>query len=219
MNFISRFVSDDSDGCVVCLEKDDTVLTDKCDRPIILSKGLIYGSLDEMILQAKFAIEEAKKYNTSEGLCAVIEVDSKSFRFPERRLRKVFSYLMKEYSTEFEKGVIHFIHTTRLLRCGLKLAFPFLPLALKSKVVVHKNKESFFTNLPNESKLKRWGGTVQFSLTEYMTQKCEQVGEIVSQHNQPIDYSQIQEAKKMLYTVFKHETDTSDHSNNLTEEP
>ena len=170
---ISQYVNSSSDGCVLCLETERGCLTDTSNRPIVLSIGMVYGTLDDMKNQVEYALSRAQTHNVSNGICTVIECNHKSFRFPERHIKEIFDIARFKYK-ECTNGPIHFIYLPSLYRIGFKFALNFVPSSLRENIIVHKDLKTFLENIPLEYQLKRWKGTLDFDIDQYTKWRCDQ---------------------------------------------
>lgn len=179
MEQISRFLHGESNGCVLCLETRESVLVDNEDRPILLSIGMVHGTDEEMLYQVEYAMERARAYDVSKGVCTIIEASHTSFRFPNTGMLRVFRLLQRSY-VSMCVGPIHFVGMSERVRRGFHLSFKLLPRMLKRKFVVHDSWMSLVKCLPVQSRLCRWSGDVVYDLDAYVKRRCEQEGTVPS---------------------------------------
>jgi len=205
MNHTSAFLYSGCDGGVVCLEKGGGVLRDTNNRPIVLSFGMIYGSVEDMTKQVTYVMNRSSDHNACEtGICAVIEGNYKSFRVPEYRMKIIFDLLRFKYKEHMHNGVIHFINLSFVHRMGIKFVVRMLPTFLRSLIVVHTSMESFLKHMPDSSQLQRWGGSVQFDVDAYVAERCKVEGLEKSVSKNTIQMSQLLESKTMLASLTSY---------------
>jgi len=190
---ISKYVNTCSDGCVICLETEEGCLTDVCDRPIVLSIGIVYGTLEEMTKQVEYALQRARNYDVSNGVCTVVECNHKSFRFPEKNMKEIFDIVRFRYK-ECIDSPIHFISLPMFYRIGFNFALHFVPSSLSKNIIVHKNLSTFLKHIPYKHRLKRWNGTLDFDVDEYAKWRCKQENTTISLFSEKISVKCVQES-------------------------
>lgn len=201
MDRISKFLYNDCDGAVVCLEKNGSVLVDIQNRPIILSIGMIHGSQEEMMDQVSYVMSKASACNESDGICTVIEGNHKSFRFPELRMKNIFDFLRFRYEKQCTNGIIHFINISFIHRIGIKFAMNVIPSILSKQIVIHNSLKNFQKYIPESSFLERWGGNVEFDIDNFVITECEKEGVSRSLERKNIHSSQLQESLNVLSSI------------------
>lgn len=168
---MSQFVYGNSHGLVLCLETQTKSFRDILDRPIILSVGVVFGTLDEMKDQVNYALTRSKQYQVGNGICTVIEGNHKSFRFPDKTIVELLRYICKTHP-ECLNSPIHFVNLSRLYQFGVSIALKVIPEKLARNVYIHKNADSLHRHLQAESRLKRWGGKEDFDIDKYAEWRC-----------------------------------------------
>ena len=201
MDRISKFLYHGCDGAVVCLQKNEKILLDIHNRPIILSIGMIHGSQEEMIDQVSYVMSKASNCNINNGICTVIECNHNSFRFPELRMKNVFDFLRFQHEKECQDGIIHFINLSFIHRIGIKFAINLMPNVLSKQIVIHNSLKSFLKYIPENSYLERWGGNIEFDIDNYVNEQCKKENVSRSREIRNINTSQLQESLTVLHSI------------------
>ena len=196
MEQISTYVHSKSDGCVLCLERQNDLVKDLHERPVILSIGLVYGTEDEMKNQVVYALERCRKHDTRKGICTVIEANHKSFRFPTPSIFKILPFLHTHYSNEL--GVIHFINVPKFYFYGIRVALQLIPRSISSKVILHTNISTFQSEFHPDTLLTRWGGDVAFDIDLYVEERCKDENVAINNCKRKFDDEELKMSKTMM---------------------
>ena len=136
---------------------DGKQLYDNDGRALIISIGLPDGNAHDIILHTKKTLDEA--LSQSNGICTIIEVNHPTFRYPDRKLLKLFDYMSGNYNI-LDNPII-FINASKLMTTGINMAKKILPSRM-SNIITYENAKSLSKHLPNHSLLERWGGNIIF---------------------------------------------------------
>lgn len=140
---VEPFLRGGAHGYVACVETESGCVRDAEGRPVILCRGLLHGSVEEMKAQVDYTIGRCAIHGRV--FCTIIETRHPSFRFPDSSLRAVLHHLRK-YTDAC--GPIYLVGLPGLVARGVRLfAFPFLDADTKARLhfVAHSpvNVEDF----------------------------------------------------------------------------
>ena len=106
MNRISQFLYDGTSGGILCLETANDCIRNLDGNPIVLSIGMVFGSVDDMTYQVEYAIDRAITYfGHSVKFGTAAETNHLSFRFPDSKMKEIFDLLRFKYVNNI--GEIH----------------------------------------------------------------------------------------------------------------
>jgi len=203
MEVVSKYVYENSDGFIICLENEKDVFTDNEGRPIILSIGMVFGTLEDMKIQVQYALENAKKYNIEKGICTIIETNHKSFRFPEYKIKKLLHFVKESYE-DILQGPIHFINLPFMYRIGFHMGVSLIPEKFRKNIQIHKNNKTLLENIPEKFQLKSWGGLQIFDINLWVKNKCKDENIINYTNHAKIEEVQLKDSLLALIRANKH---------------
>ena len=176
---------DGPDGCLVCLEDGrDGVARDRCGRPIVVSIGLPYGSVSEMVEQLAYALLRAESHalpgQVPGEVCFVVEVEPRqgataTFRFVDKSLRAVLE-VQRAYFPGSLRSSIHLCKVPRTISFAFRLARPFLDKRLCENLKLHTTFAPLDKFIARECQLDVWGGSFDFDHEAYLQWRSQQEG-------------------------------------------
>lgn len=121
----------DTHGFVYVLENDDgTPVVTRVDEAVVLMRGMLYGTADEMCAQMEYTIECLR----GRSVCAIIDASHPSFRFPDAAVRVLFGR-MRALRIDIRR--IIFAGMSLVVRVGFRtFALPLLDNELREKISV-----------------------------------------------------------------------------------
>ena len=154
-----------SHGYVVCVEDTEGGLVcTSSGNALFLMAGMLHGELDEMIAQADYAFTRAGTHQ----VIAVIETQHASFRFPDLLTRQLFKSMQRH---DAKLDTVYILNLSRMMRIGFRLAMPFMSTETRAKLKIVTPTE-LAANLGPSATLQRWGGTVEFDATGYISRRA-----------------------------------------------
>lgn len=128
---IASRILGDSHGFAYVLENaDGTPLLTQSGDAIVLMRGMLYGTAEEMCAQMEYILQCVRPHR----ICAVIDATHASFRFPDATVRTLFRRVR---ALRVDIRRIIFAGMSRLVRVGFRsFAVPLLGAELRKKIDV-----------------------------------------------------------------------------------
>lgn len=186
-------------GYVICVECDDglPLLTVEGDA-VVLMRGMIHGTLEEMTRQADYAFAVASRHSST--VVAIVETRHKSFRFPDTLMRE-FLKKMRKYESKLQS--VYFAGLSFLVRTGMKLfAIPLLHYEMQKKlrIVDMGHLGSLFGR---DCALSEWGGRRKCTTDTFVYRRAAIDGVIPSTEERNFDESLLKKAEDALRNQLK----------------
>lgn len=178
---VACFMRGAPDGCIVCLEdmKGDCA-RDALGRPIVLSIGMLHGSLYEQKQQMVYALRRARHYYKNDAQihsnCVVIEVIPRpgakaTFRFPDQNTKQLME-MQKHHFPGTLSSTTHFCGVPSAVTWAFALCKPFMDAEAYNNMVLRPD----FSHLTGSgyldkcNALRSWGlgGGFDFDLDSYI---------------------------------------------------
>lgn len=174
------------DGCMVLLEDmKGGVARCKAGRPIVLSIGLVHGSIVEIQQQFSYLALRLREHVTEDiphhQITLVVEAKQRekgaatSFRFPDRNVRSVMKR-NEMYYPGSKNSSVHFTCISRVVASMFGVLKPFLPKDVYDKMTLSSSFNKLEAFISPENRLVEWGGLLNFDVDEYVEWRAAQEG-------------------------------------------
>lgn len=193
-------------GHVFCVEhRDGRPVVTADGHAILVMRGMLHGTLEEMTRQADYAVARVDEQNRA--AIAVIEANHPSFRYPDALLRALLRSIRTH---EHKVHRLYFAGLSRIVRVGFRMfALPLMSADMRSKLCIVKTAD-LLPMLGHNASLYTWGGGVDFDVDSYIARRAqlEGVAPPASNELRIFDAELLKSANKALREEARRRSDT-----------
>ncbi len=195
-----------NDGYVLLLEDEQGAWKTTNGEHVILMRGMIHGTLDEMKKQIDYVMQRRDALE-GDRVVAVVDANASSFRYPDLLMRECFSHL-RQYHRFIRK--ICLLNTPLYVRVGVRILKNFIDAETASMLHFATEKDIRFQG---DRCLSEW---TRERIQEYICWRCKE--EDVSVAHLPPEraycHSENKRCKSLLlkeYALLRHEVSKPPH--------